>query len=113
MIADGRFRNFVTGGTNIARNRSTSDRVRRSVGPRPASTTDCKVSALRGGRHEMRCNPDMRAIRCIRRIATMAALAFVVAVMPAIAQETTGTLKGRIVDAQGLAVPGVTVTATG
>ncbi len=29
------------------------------------------------------------------------------------AQETTGTIQGRIVDAQGLAIPGVTVTATG
>jgi len=43
----------------------------------------------------------------------MTLVAFIVAVMPALAQETTGTLKGRIVDAQGLAVPGVTVTATG
>jgi hypothetical protein len=31
----------------------------------------------------------------------------------AAAQDTTGTIAGRIVDAQGLAVPGVTVTATG
>jgi hypothetical protein len=30
-----------------------------------------------------------------------------------LAQETTGTITGRVVDAQGLAVPGVTVTATG
>jgi hypothetical protein len=31
----------------------------------------------------------------------------------ATAQETTGTLSGRLVDAQGLAVPGATVTVTG
>src|SRR5262249_21610621 len=31
----------------------------------------------------------------------------------AAAQDTTGTIAGRIVDAQNLAVPGVTVTATG
>src|SRR4029450_2463326 len=30
-----------------------------------------------------------------------------------VAQETTGTLSGRIADAQGLAIPGVTVTVTG
>ncbi len=30
-----------------------------------------------------------------------------------LAQDTTGTVSGRIVDAQGLAIPGVTVTATG
>jgi hypothetical protein len=29
------------------------------------------------------------------------------------AQDTTGTISGRIVDAQGLALPGVTITATG
>jgi len=36
-----------------------------------------------------------------------------VGALPALAQETTGTIKGKIVDAQGLAVPGATVTATG
>ena len=29
------------------------------------------------------------------------------------AQETTGTMTGQVVDAQGLAIPGVTVTITG
>jgi hypothetical protein len=29
------------------------------------------------------------------------------------AQETTGTVAGRATDAQGLPVPGITVTATG
>ena len=33
--------------------------------------------------------------------------------MTAFAQGTTGAVAGRIVDAQGLAVPGVTVTVTG
>ena len=33
--------------------------------------------------------------------------------MTAFAQETTGAIKGRIVDAQGLAVPGANVTVTG
>src|SRR5512132_1111518 len=32
---------------------------------------------------------------------------------PALAQDTTGTISGRIVDAQGLVLPGVTVTANG
>src|SRR5678810_1161218 len=32
---------------------------------------------------------------------------------PAAAQETTGTISGRIVDAQGLVLPGVVVAATG
>jgi hypothetical protein len=36
-----------------------------------------------------------------------------VSALPALAQETTGRVIGRIVDAQGLAVPGATVTATG
>src|SRR5215469_3244923 len=40
---------------------------------------------------------------------------FIIAVIlatPLAAQETTGAIAGRIVDAQGLPVPGVTVTAT-
>ena len=37
----------------------------------------------------------------------------VTASVPAMAQETTGTVSGLIVDAQGLAVPGVTLTVTG
>src|SRR5579872_336308 len=41
-------------------------------------------------------------------------LAFVLALTGlAAAQETSGTLAGRLVDAQGLAVPGATVTVTG
>src|SRR5947199_502756 len=46
---------------------------------------------------------------------TMAgAVAFVLGIASAgFAQETTGALRGRIVDAQGLPVPGVTVTITG
>ena len=35
----------------------------------------------------------------------------VVNVAPAGAQSTTGTIRGRVVDSQGLALPGVTVTA--
>ena len=31
---------------------------------------------------------------------------------PVAAQSTTGTISGRVVDSQGLALPGVTVTAT-
>src|SRR5258708_5736286 len=31
----------------------------------------------------------------------------------AFAQETTGAMSGRVIDAQGLPVPGVTVTVTG
>jgi hypothetical protein len=58
----------------------------------------------------MKCNTSrvrVQAIWCLA-VAVLAALA-----MPAFAQETTGTIKGRIVDAQGLAVPGANVTVTG
>ena len=47
-----------------------------------------------------------------RKCAFLVALALAFA-GHALAQETTGTIAGRIVDAQGLAVPGVTVTVTG
>src|SRR5215475_10456824 len=49
-------------------------------------------------------------------IAAFFFLAFVTAfgwTMTAFAQGTTGAIAGRIADAQGLAVPGVTVTVTG
>ena len=46
-----------------------------------------------------------------RRIGLVMAL--LLASVSLYAQETTGTVRGRIVDAQGLAIPGVTVTATG
>src|SRR6185436_6323113 len=54
------------------------------------------------GRHLMR----------VWKVAVLLAL-LIVNAYPAWAQETTGTIKGRIVDAQGLAVPGATVTVTG
>src|SRR4051812_39368608 len=49
------------------------------------------------------------------RVRTIAALSVFVlaAVGVAFGQETTGAIRGRIVDAQGGAMPGVTVTATG
>src|SRR5258705_518778 len=40
-------------------------------------------------------------------------LALVLFASPLFAQETTGQITGRIADAQGLAVPGATVTVTG
>ena len=58
----------------------------------------------------MKCNTSrvrVQAVWCLA-VAVLAALA-----MPAFAQETTGTIRGRIVDAQGLAVPGANVTVTG
>src|SRR5689334_23358500 len=61
----------------------------------------------------MTVNSDLRAMQHVLRSAMMTLVAFIVAVMPALAQETTGSLRGRVIDAQGLAVPGVTVTATG
>src|SRR6185503_9963728 len=54
------------------------------------------------GRHLMR----------VWKVAVLLAL-LIVNAYPAWAQETTGTVKGRIADAQGLAVPGATVTVTG
>ena len=49
------------------------------------------------------------------RVRTMAALFAIMfaAISAVFAQETTGALRGRILDAQGLSVPGVTVTITG
>ncbi len=46
-----------------------------------------------------------------RIILAMIVLCALVAASTALAQQTTGNITGRIVDAQGAAVPGVTVTA--
>src|SRR2546428_9222039 len=40
-----------------------------------------------------------------------AVLASLVGVMPVFAQQTTGTIAGRVIDQQGAAAPGATVTA--
>jgi hypothetical protein len=57
----------------------------------------------------MKCNKPRVRVRTVLCLAvTLIAMA-----MPAFAQETTGTIKGRIVDSQGLAVPGANVTVTG
>ncbi|CAN5711867.1 hypothetical protein BH18ACI5_BH18ACI5_20110 [soil metagenome] len=45
-----------------------------------------------------------------RIIAGMIALLVAISASPALAQQTTGNITGRIVDDQGAAVPGVTVT---
>lgn len=47
-----------------------------------------------------------------RILACACALAFALVAVPVAAQQTTGNITGRIVDDQGAAIPGVTVTAT-
>ena len=56
-----------------------------------------------------------RSIPALRHTTGLAVLALllVAASAPAVAQETTGTVNGLVVDAQGLAVPGATVTVSG
>ena len=41
----------------------------------------------------------------------LASLAITLAAVPVLAQQTTGTITGRVIDPQGMAVPGATVTA--
>src|SRR4051812_18489068 len=45
-------------------------------------------------------------------IRVLAALTLTLAADTSLAQQTTGTITGRVVDTQGMAVPGATVTAT-
>src|SRR5882672_6346181 len=73
--------------------------------------TDAGSFSSPGGSNDMNSNFVKRAARCALWCVTIAAL--IAVAIPAFAQETTGTIKGRIVDAQGLAVPGATVTVTG
>lgn len=47
------------------------------------------------------------------RLSAMIAALWLSAMAVASAQETTGTLTGKLSDGQGLALPGVTVTITG
>src|SRR5271169_1382841 len=60
---------------------------------------------------------DIRPIRrsAIMRSRTTIALLVILLASTGIslAQETTGSIQGRVVDSQALAVPGATVTATG
>jgi outer membrane receptor protein involved in Fe transport len=52
----------------------------------------------------------MRGGLCV--MVTVLALTTVALTTPLMAQSTTGTISGRVVDGQGLGVPGVTITAT-
>src|SRR5689334_5350472 len=47
------------------------------------------------------------------RMMVLALALFLLGAGLAIGQETTGTINGRVVDAQGLAVPGATITVNG
>ena len=49
----------------------------------------------------------------MRRLIFFTAAWLILGSVGSFAQETSGTIRGRIVDAQGLPVPGVSVTATG
>ena len=48
----------------------------------------------------------------MKAIVWLAVVGVIFIAAPAAAQSTTGTISGRVVDSQGLALPGVTVTAT-
>ena len=48
----------------------------------------------------------------MKAIVWLAVVGVIFTAAPAGAQSTTGTISGRVVDSQGLALPGVTVTAT-
>src|SRR5713226_3493882 len=55
-----------------------------------------------------------KGVECMRFRSLTGLLALMLACASlAAAQETTGTIRGRVVDPQGLAVPGVTITAAG
>jgi outer membrane receptor protein involved in Fe transport len=54
----------------------------------------------------------MNNVRCVWAVPFVVALVCLVGASPALAQGTTGTLTGTVVDASGSAVPGATVTAT-
>src|SRR5213593_1089231 len=41
----------------------------------------------------------------------LASLTITLAAVPVLAQQTTGTITGRVIDPQGMAVPGATITA--
>src|SRR5512139_1376969 len=60
------------------------------------------VSAVRRSEHPMRIRTSAMVVALLLALASIAS-----------AQETTGTLAGKLQDAQGLALPGVTVTVTG
>ena len=47
----------------------------------------------------------------MRRHLSRAALLLLLACVPALAQQTTGTISGRVLDEQGNAIPGVSITA--
>jgi hypothetical protein len=48
----------------------------------------------------------------MKAIVWLAVVGVILTAAPAAAQSTTGTISGRVVDSQGLALPGVTVTAS-
>src|SRR5262245_52131670 len=98
--------------------------------PNPDTTSASPIALTTPSR--MLRDLTIRPARSLRRLKWIAApsaigrrrlvnrlLVFVIAVClagaaaRAAAQDTTGTIAGRIVDAQGLAIPGVTVTAVG
>src|SRR5512144_1422635 len=66
------------------------------------SQSQCSIRHFHGGRVGMR-HP-------IRYASVVVALLIAIA-LPAAAQQTTGTLTGRVIDEQSAALPGATVTA--
>ena len=86
------------------------DSVRIDTDTYSVSMSDGSHRNRLGGRHDMGCNLKRWARTAAYCLAMLAVFALAT---PVFAQETTGTIRGRVVDAQGLAVPGASVTVTG
>src|SRR5262245_3058944 len=57
-----------------------------------------------------RVGPPEDLMKTLLRL--LAAVAVILAAVPSYGQQTTGTITGRVLDPQDMAVPGVTITAT-
>src|SRR5262245_35172785 len=104
----------------------SADTTRHTVGPASRVVSGShSTGCLFGGSKSVHDAVELGTASCWRilrvhsqgavrmRAMTIALLfaASLVAVGPVRAQSTTGTISGRVVDAQGLALPGVTITA--
>src|SRR6185369_14466613 len=97
-------------GAEVCKERATASTQRLATPDAHWSAADKQWARDSRGGHQAPRRPPEDLMKMRLRLLT--AVAVILAAVPTFAPQTTGTITGRVLDPQDMAVPGATITAT-